>query len=471
MTNSLTDTLNYRGIWWLPENPEREVSGDLSYEPNIGVNLDLMGSFLDENAVFDAFGKTPKNIDVINGTTVDGKHCTLIDSFGTSSFNSNFPGYVRQTYKSKILILGYHFESIQELSFSSYEVSFEYLEEWIGKNPFKANFVTGNDKIKSYDVSYEEEFDSNFNIESLNAELNIIEFMGLKFDQLRHHEMSYELFVRLTPKKKQSINWYMSNFMDIQRLMTLLLGESTYPRKVSAFILDTDNPKDKVRLQIYYVPSANIPKRKLQHHQILLPYIKIKDQLPSIFNAWFDSAKQLRSVYDLYFGLLFRQELYVETRFLSMMQVLEGYLRAKFQGTYLPQKDYDRFKNLIIEAFPDDMSDELKSSLKGKLKYGNEHSLRKRLKILFKQLDPNLKRMITKDSANFITQIVENRNNFTHLETGRQKPNTEKLFRMQHHLRVLIAVLLLQELNIDNETILEALTDNNKLKQWLSDDI
>ena len=41
----MMDKFEYEGIWWLPDKPEKQVSGTLRFTPNEGVILDLIGSF------------------------------------------------------------------------------------------------------------------------------------------------------------------------------------------------------------------------------------------------------------------------------------------------------------------------------------------------------------------------------------------------------------------------------------------
>lgn len=37
--------LKCKGEWWLPENPEKKIPGDLEFNPIEGARLELIGSF------------------------------------------------------------------------------------------------------------------------------------------------------------------------------------------------------------------------------------------------------------------------------------------------------------------------------------------------------------------------------------------------------------------------------------------
>ena len=41
----MMNKFEYEGIWWLPDKPEKQVSGTLRFTPNEGAILKLIGSF------------------------------------------------------------------------------------------------------------------------------------------------------------------------------------------------------------------------------------------------------------------------------------------------------------------------------------------------------------------------------------------------------------------------------------------
>ena len=71
----MMDKFEYEGIWWLPDEPEKQVSGTLRFTPNEGAILDLIGSFKDIKEINK----------IILGISSNGKNITLHKCFETKS--------------------------------------------------------------------------------------------------------------------------------------------------------------------------------------------------------------------------------------------------------------------------------------------------------------------------------------------------------------------------------------------------
>ena len=79
---TLCDDFELRGIWWLPENPDQQVSGVLTFNSEDKIRLELIGSFKQ----LPDFGKSEvEKKDIILGITSDGRLCTLADCYESNS--------------------------------------------------------------------------------------------------------------------------------------------------------------------------------------------------------------------------------------------------------------------------------------------------------------------------------------------------------------------------------------------------
>ncbi len=43
----MIEEFEYKGKWWLPDKPEKQISGTLRFNPTDGAVLELIGSFKD----------------------------------------------------------------------------------------------------------------------------------------------------------------------------------------------------------------------------------------------------------------------------------------------------------------------------------------------------------------------------------------------------------------------------------------
>ena len=72
------ERFEYKGKWWLPQNPDTKVAGIIRFEPSEMPTLELLGSF--EGSVFSELN----NEQIILGVVEDGaRQFTLIECLAT----------------------------------------------------------------------------------------------------------------------------------------------------------------------------------------------------------------------------------------------------------------------------------------------------------------------------------------------------------------------------------------------------
>ena len=200
---------------------------------------------------------------------------------------------------------------------------------------------------------------------------------------------------------------------------------------------------------------------------MLLPLGVIPHMFSTMLNAWFDKAEKLRDVYNLFFGTFYNDEMYLESVFLALIQVLETYSRSVTESRYVSESDYQRIAAAPSAAIPADTPNDLKQSLKNKIKYGNEYSLRKRLKKIIDSLEPDTVKLICADPARFRDRIVDTRNYLTHY-TDELKDDAIRgsgLFYANLRMQLLLTILLCKEMGVSNESSIRARLMENP--RWL----
>jgi len=115
----------YKGFWFLPNNPENRIPGILYFEANEKIRLELIGGF--ETSIEEIFDS--KVIDVIHGITAKNEKISLLICHGYTSVN--FPSeFHSSNYTCQYFIKGKHLSSISELSFNIIRVELTSLYEW-----------------------------------------------------------------------------------------------------------------------------------------------------------------------------------------------------------------------------------------------------------------------------------------------------------------------------------------------------
>src|SRR5436190_14613496 len=74
----IMESIEHRGLWWLPDKPAETVGGILSFSQQEGGKLELIGAF---NS---AFEQAQGNHSIILGVTTGGKLVTLQKCLETS---------------------------------------------------------------------------------------------------------------------------------------------------------------------------------------------------------------------------------------------------------------------------------------------------------------------------------------------------------------------------------------------------
>ncbi len=461
----LTDKFEYDGLWWLPEHPEKQIHGKFIFDPDDAIYLKLTGSFETEE---DTWNSNPYEQTIIHGVTIGGEFCTLVDNTRVS-WSHPPPGIYNQRIRSQVALFGHHFSTKDDLFFSSYAISYENLEEWLKKNPFKVEVVKGENQnlIKGYNINFVIPDPIEVPINCKNGILRIAFAFNNEQDRFQSFKVTNEAFIVFQANSDQSLDWYRKLFFDIERLLILLMGGITRPRRIEGYLKKNPNEKRKKRIEIYQTLYSRTKVSKLFDHEILMPMSEINSNLQSIVETWLNNADRLRSTYDLFFASFYRPDVYLETRFLTLMRALESFHRSMKQGKYLPNEEYDVIRQQLIASIPNDLDNDLRQSLKTKFKYGNEYSLRKRVKELFNDLSDELTQFVTDDKKTFSNQIVDWRNDLTHydIDTINQKLDFKAILFATRSLRIFLIILLLKSLQIDEDTISRRIS---KTQKWRS---
>jgi hypothetical protein len=78
----MNDRFQIQGMWWMPEDPETQVPGTLTFDPDHVATLELLGTF---KKGLEELGSYP-SLKLMLGFSTDGKSITLRECFETSIF-------------------------------------------------------------------------------------------------------------------------------------------------------------------------------------------------------------------------------------------------------------------------------------------------------------------------------------------------------------------------------------------------
>lgn len=473
----MIEKFEYKGVWWLPDNPEKQISGTLMFVPGEGAVLDLVGSFngsfveiKSTNCIKRVWTGKPFEPEIILGTSSNGKSITLHKCVETKRLDSS-SGFPTSSFYANIVFIGWHFTKPEELKFKSFFVNYPYFEEWskIGVFSYRRE---SEEKSKQYEVKYEVPEPVKAKID--NFKISFDHNLNVSGDWIREVNLKHTTFIKIEPEDElyfeeyQSILYHLQNFLSLAttRVICPLSIEATteHYKRVSTF------SKGKVHhphIEIFYNVIGKVDlSEKLNYYDMLFTFEDISGQFETYLQNWFDKAELLKPVYGLFFGTLYKPSMYLEVQFLSLIQAVESYHRRRFGGKYLSDEDYKEVCDTLVNAIPDSVEGGFKDSLKSRIRYGNEFSLRTRLRRLFDS--DEYQEILSEFAENknaFIGEVVDTRNYLTHYEGKEKAAIGEELDPFIQKLKILLEICLLTELGFSSEEIKKLFSRNKRYQR------
>ncbi len=270
-------------------------------------------------------------------------------------------------------------------------------------------------------------------------------------------------------QERPFFDWHWQVIRNTRNLLTLCVGEPVYPRIIQLHHAPNAGEEHTASpILVYFRDTERNQTRDRHPIEMLAAFPEIQDELLQSLNAWFSNADKLKNVYTLFFGTFYTSGMYVESEFLRMMQAVESFHRSMYPGTYLTTQKYEAVVEQLYAAIPATIPQQagavqppelvpasLKQSLKSRIKYGNEFSLRKRIGDIFQSIGPQLVGELTQNADEFIEKTVGARNILTHYseELEQHAYSGTELWELSKRLEVLVAILLLKTIGVTEAKI------------------
>ena len=421
----MEEVLNKSGNFWI-ENKENIFGGKIIYQSS---------NFYLECQSFDISSENIIHIPIINGI-INDIEVTLYDCYYISS-NNNFVFMFKYLFKNF---------NCDDLSFKKVCLKYFYFNNWI-----QYSFI-GMENLKEL----------LFNYVDPNNFLDLDRFtIALSYNQNNSNiMMPFDFFFELNYYEKTSFDIILNDATILNNFLSILMYGGTNIYEMSFLIENVTGETREVKL---FWDNFKSPNNFFNPRNALFSYFDIGDEFMVIIKEWFTNYEKFGPLFYRYFtntGFNFN----AESLFISYTQALESYMRKNdaFDEFYMSEEEYDSFKNKYYEwinefNFP---GDGFKASLNNKIKFGNEYSLRKRIKELLNYFDEyELIDYLVDKYDGFSNIVADTRNYYTHYsEKGPLVKSGGDLVLLCFDLKLLIELCILSELTIKKDLI------NSKLK-------
>lgn len=439
---------DFQGYFWLPGSPDSRVPGRCYTLEDGTIQLDILG-ILSGSVLPTDDAEIPR----ILGVSVNGQLVTLDNCFYKNR-NFNFPGLAISKIHVNLALIGCHFDQGKEIAFDEITCYSEAIDEWLQFGPIDVSWASSPSRAT---ISFSPPVQLEWHLpNNLLVKLNCT---WTAPSQAQYREASIS---RKT--------WIGFEFQDARPLHELLEVSHRFANFVS-FVVDQTLPLNAVQgyskdlaetigtktrripIQIFYTPDNRVYPN-LSHISPPFPLFAfqyVKDRFGDILSRWLENYEKFASSFNLYFATRTGRDLYLDNRFLMLVQALESLHRHSSTASTFSSPQYatlcETLRGVIPEVFKD--------WLEARLKYGNEPSLRQRLKYLVQGFESIFEKK--RKLKDLISQVVDTRNYLTHYDQSLQSKaaREDQLYKLCIALEILFQVHMAIKCGFSSEEVID----------------
>lgn len=434
------------GYFWLPENEDIKIPGILSISDGGRAELEIIGSFGGKND----FNYDDMNLKRIIGLVEDDgliilNKCCYIQKY--ISLNENI---TKSKISSDQVFAGLESIDNEDITFNQFSFSVDCLDEWVNESAFKINHEFEDNTIN---INYNLPDKKCFALDNgMKLDINFC-YSRPKIPVIKEVKITQRTFFTLKSEEPCNIDLFISLAHKISHLISFAIGETVSIKNVSARkSIENDEsiqyyPQET---KIFYRSTTytkNIPK--CLTWDMLFNFDNIKNNAEAVFNKWINAYENLSPTLFLYFSTKNNSINTISSKFLALAQALETYHRRISDEKLMPDDIYESLLLEIVNNCPEQHKD----WLYGRLKYGNEITLSKRLKKIigpFKKYFGN-----NAQRQNLLKKIVDTRNFLTHYDKSLidKSAKGKELWILYFNMEIILNLNFLHIIGFNDENI------------------
>ncbi len=489
------EAFEYYGEWWIPNDSEHlnSVAGILRFNPIEGGSLELIGGDFSHEA-FELFSVQPpdspwriysrESFDLIWGFTSKGQPVTLhICTKISSAWAKHYTG---GKFHIGVIFIGCLFSKPEDMIFERMIVCYSYLRDWLRLTGFENTKKRLEGNKWEIRINYDSPDPVEINLGDFNISFHN-RVRSSDSDHSQRIDIEENAFAEFRPTKplhydgyQDTLLYYFRNFLslatDVAVVPVMVFGVTSNYESIDGDDDDVKPHKAK-EIQIFYrAKGADIPTSDSFLKIKVFSYTEVATGFEKYLGKWFEKSTQLRIVHDLYFGITYIPSIYVHVKLLTLAQALEAYHRRLYGGQYLTEDQYESVLKTLVNAIPDEVSADHRSSLANAVKYGYQYSLRKRLQLIFQQVLKDYEDIVIKLFGEkklqkiFIDKFVNARNDFTHYPEDMEELDKSKLREIRDLIEMadlLMKLCFFAEMGFSPDLVRKIVANNTKFQQHM----
>ena len=358
---TMFEEFSFMGHWWRPEEENKKWAGQVTYEPESGIELEIM----EEKVHSGSLPLFPLRIDLLHGTSPHFPYdITLVTNQwldSNSLYLKVMSGSVSARYRSKYFLAGHHFTSTEDIILKSVKASFSNLRGWMWTDsPFSLK-EEGNKMELSFKQCLKHipvELDIPSQKSPINSTLILSEIVAEQQGPSQLSPSDYQLeracFIHLEPSEPQSLTWFQEQIDGIRDLLEFLTGMYVETKSITAKCACSELAEKEI--DIYHFVRPNSTDADKDANLCFPLRVLGEERATSIFETWFDKRDSLWSPVRLCLDVNFNPRLSMADRLVALVRALESLCKVrKVKGNNL----LERLKKLY-NKLPNDFQDALR---------------------------------------------------------------------------------------------------------------
>lgn len=471
------EPIQTKGYFWLSENPEERLPGELRISEHGRIELDLMGLFPNARLsgggdVNDLWGPL-RDMERICGHVEDGGFVTLLDCMPTR-FRAN-PFSIQalefSSFCATFALIGADYEQ-DELTFRKLNFVMEGLDDWLSMDTIRTSVKVGvlDGKVNSFvggQVEYGSQESPSYSLEN---GIRIQFFSSVRSSSLsqnlplRFFSLTSQPYVSLTLNTPREIDYFINLAEKVRKFISLAVDQEV---RMQSFTF-IDEISDRVVPIRLYLPmiQTRTDDYKPSYGKILFTHSDVEERFAEVMNRWIDQYESNKAGHalNLYFAGAWEESSFLDSNLIFLAKAIEILHREVHpESRPIDRNQYKEWKRRILDSVPRDIPD----FIKNRVSLNNQTYLRDRVLEMIEPFENWFRDNET--SEEFAGRVSDTRNYFTHYSRKLKKDlrNSERLLNLYTKLEILLLLHILKLIGFDKCQIAQVVERSRRLKEAL----
>ena len=435
------------GYFWTAHDPSKIMWGTLSISAQGKATLEIF-------EVFDSHNNPPAQERMgqrlrILGATDKIAAVTLVDCLVLQEdiSHNNWGQFAYSSLQVAQVLWGAHIDA-GEIDFSAVTFSIEGLDEWFLS--YHRPFSSSREPAGLMSLTYRQPERIAFEIPRdfvLGFQMSVGNNLGWF-----HQAVTTKMSISISSSQPRFFSEYIQVMRKVKNFLCLAFDRTVSFTSITGYRQEMNSPSPSHEtVEIYgSFDPYDLPKQDISPGNFLFSFAEIAPNIADYLPRWLERYEEYEPTFNLYFAVAANRHMHLEGAFLFLVHGIESLHRRSTAETQMPVKEFDSLIAAILQSTPA----QWKQWMRGKLKYANEPSLRRRIRHMVAPFEDLFG--AESGSKAFVNQVVNTRNYLTHYDdTIKDEAATEpqKLLGLHRKLEALLQLHLLQLLGLERDQI------------------